>query len=188
MKATLYLALAIFTVLAIASVGISQESAHQHHAAQDAKKDEANKMSHSHAQHLDGVNSRGDQAMGFSHARTTHHFRLTRDGGAIEVIANDPNDTESSDQIKSHLEHISRLFAEGDFTKPMFTHGKTPPGASAMTRLKSEIAYSYESTQRGGRVSMTTANAEALAAIHDFLRFQIQDHRTGDSLDVEPPK
>jgi hypothetical protein len=126
--------------------------------------------------------------MGFSHARTTHRFRLTRDGGAIEVTANDAKDTESGDQIKSHLEHISRLFAEGDFTKPMFTHGKTPPDVSVMTRLKSEIAYRYESTERGGRVRMTTTNAEALAAIHDFLRFQIQDHRTGDSLDVEPAK
>jgi hypothetical protein len=26
----------------------------------------------------------------------------------------------------------------------------------------------------------------ALAAIHDFLRFQINDHRTGDPLTIEP--
>src|SRR5438045_3117192 len=45
--------------------------------------------------HLDGVNSRGDEAMGFSHARTTHHFRLFPDGGAIEVSANDAADAES---------------------------------------------------------------------------------------------
>ena len=33
---------------------------------------------------------RGDQAMGFSREKTTHHFRLFKDGGAIEVVANDP--------------------------------------------------------------------------------------------------
>jgi hypothetical protein len=188
MKAKLYLALAILTMLAMASVGISQESIHQHqHQGESgAKKDEKNKSSHSHDEHLDGVNSRGDHAMGFSHTRTTHHFRLSREGGAIEVAANDPNDTESRDQIKSHLEHISRLFAEGDFTKPMFTHGLTPPGTAAMARLKSEIAYEYEGTDHGGRVRIITKNVEALAAIHDFLRFQIKDHHTGDSLKVEP--
>lgn len=188
MKAKLYLALAIFTVLMMASVGISQESIHQHqhHGERGEKKDEKNKSSHSHDEHLDGVNSRGDHAMGFSHTKTTHHFRLSREGGAIEVTANDPNDAESRDQIKSHLEHISRLFAEGDFTKPMFTHGQTPPGAEVMARLKSEIAYEYEGTERGGRVRIITKNADALAAIHDFLRFQIKDHQTGDSLTVEP--
>jgi hypothetical protein len=30
-----------------------------------------------------------------------------------------------------------------------------------------------------------TGNPEALAAIHDFLRFQISDHRTGDSPEVQ---
>jgi hypothetical protein len=28
-------------------------------------------------------------------------------------------------------------------------------------------------------------DAQALAAIHRFLRFQIQDHQTGDSLEVQ---
>jgi hypothetical protein len=122
--------------------------------------------------------------MGFSQSATSHHFRLTGNGGAIEVSANDAKDAESLDQIRNHLEHISKLFAAGDFTKPMFTHDQVPPGTPAMTRLKSEIAYTYEGTERGGRVRITTKNAEALAAIHDFLRFQIKDHETGDSLEV----
>ncbi|HEX8891502.1 MAG TPA: hypothetical protein VF779_20305, partial [Pyrinomonadaceae bacterium] len=35
-----------------------------------------------------GMNERGDQAMGFSHMKAKHHFRLLADGGAIEVEAN----------------------------------------------------------------------------------------------------
>jgi hypothetical protein len=49
-----------------------------------------------------------------------------------------------------------------------------------MSRLKSEIVYAFEGTERGGRIRITTQNAEALAAVHEFLRFQIQDHQTGD--------
>ncbi len=141
-----------------------------------------------HSQHHSGVNERGDHAMGFSHEKTTHHFRLTANGGAIYVSANDAKDNESRDRIRMHLSHIAVLFKEGDFSKPMFTHGKTPPGVPAMTRLKAEINYAYQESERGGQVIITTANTEALAAIHDFLRFQITDHETGDSLEITPDK
>jgi hypothetical protein len=32
----------------------------------------------------------------------------------------------------------------------------------------------------GGRLRITTTDTEALKAIHQFLTFQIDDHRTGD--------
>lgn len=32
--------------------------------------------------HHNAVDHRGDQVMGFSHEKTTHHFRLFTDGGA----------------------------------------------------------------------------------------------------------
>jgi hypothetical protein len=32
----------------------------------------------------------------------------------------------------------------------------------------------------GGRVRISTKNQDALNAIQDFLRFQIEDHDTGD--------
>jgi hypothetical protein len=31
-------------------------------------------------------------------------------------------------------------------------------------------------------IFISTDNSEALAAIHEFLRFQINEHRTGDAL------
>src|SRR5579864_4911707 len=62
---------------------------------------------------------RGDHAMGFSHEKTTHHFRLFKDGGAIEVAANDPKDTASRDEIRQHLSHITQMFADGNFEVPM---------------------------------------------------------------------
>ena len=131
--------------------------------------------------HFDGVNKRGDHAMGFSHEKTTHHFRLFADGGAIEVIA---DDAQSRDEIREHLSHIATMFAAGNFEMPMFIHDRVPPGVPAMKRLKRQIKYAYEPLDNGGRVRITTANPDAVKAIHAFLRFQITDHKTGDSLDV----
>jgi len=41
-------------------------------------------------EHSEGVNARGDQGMGFSHEKTTHHFCLLADGGAIEITVTSP--------------------------------------------------------------------------------------------------
>jgi hypothetical protein len=122
--------------------------------------------------------------MGFSHEKTTHHFLLKADGGVIQVDANSGEDKESRDQIQTHLGHIAKLFAAGDFNTPMLVHSVTPPGTATMTRLKADLKYTYEASPRGGRVVITTANKEALAAVHEFLTFQIKDHNTGDPLAV----
>jgi len=134
--------------------------------------------------HHDAVNQHGDHVMGFSHETTTHHFRLFADGGAIEVTANDPNDSESRDQIRMHLSHIAGMFAAGNFEAPMLIHSQLPPGVPALQKLKKEVSYRFESLDRGGRVRISTRNADALKAIHEFLRFQIADHQTGDPTTV----
>ena len=64
------------------------------------------------------VNKNGDQAMGFPHDATTHHFRIYADGGAIEVTANDPMDKTNTGAIRSHLTHIAAMFKEGNFAIP----------------------------------------------------------------------
>ena len=63
--------------------------------------------------HHTAVDERGDHVMGFQHEKTSHHFRLTPSGGAIEVSANDPADTASRDAIRTHLAHIAGKFSEG---------------------------------------------------------------------------
>lgn len=134
--------------------------------------------------HMEGVNERGDKVMGFAHNKTTHHFKLLVDGGSIEVAANDANDTASRDQIRQHLNHIVQMFSEGDFNAPMLIHGQEPSGVPTIKRLKGDINYRFEEMDLGGRVRISTANVEALSAIHDFLRFQINDHKTGDPTEV----
>jgi hypothetical protein len=137
-----------------------------------------------HSAHHQGVNERGDRVMGFDHQKTTHHFLLTPSGGEIVVSANDPADTESRDAIRAHLSHIARKFSDGDFEAPMLIHDRVPPGVPVMKSKKSMIHWTYEDTKLGGRILITTKDPEALSAIHDFLRFQIEDHQTGDPLEV----
>jgi hypothetical protein len=40
----------------------------------------------------------------------------------------------------------------------------------------------------GGQVSIESNDPIALAAIHDFLRFQITDHGTGDPINLDAGK
>jgi len=127
----------------------------------------------------DAMNMRGEHGMGFSQTATTHHFLLTPDGGIIEVNAKS-DDAAARDEIHMHLTHISHAFAAGEFDIPMFVHDTVPPGVLDMKRLQSRIHYTFEETAAGGRVVIKTDDAEALAAIHKFLRFQIDEHQTVD--------
>ena len=130
--------------------------------------------------HAAGVDHRHDQTTGMAADTSVHHFDITSRGGVIRLESADAADDAGRDQAREHLEHVAESFAAGDFSMPMFIHGRVPPGASAMARLRDAIRYRYEPTDRGGQITIDTSNREARRAIHDFLRFQIRDHRTED--------
>ncbi len=130
------------------------------------------------------MNQRGEKTMGFSQTATTHHFFLKPDGGVIQVEANDPEDKPNRDEIRMHLSHIADAFAKGDFDIPMFVHDTVPPGEPEMKQLREKIQYSFEESPTGGRVVISATDQDAIAAIHKFLRFQIEEHKTGDTMEV----
>jgi hypothetical protein len=130
------------------------------------------------------LKQRGAAAMGFDQDSTTHHFRLSATGGGIEVVANDAADVTGRDQIRRHLGAIAAEFADGDFAKPFMTHGEVPPGVATMQARRNTLTFSYEDKPRGGIVRITTRDATTRRAVHDFLRYQIREHGTGDPLTV----
>ena len=146
------------------------EMTHEEHLAQ-MKKDAEMKQ-------------RGAQAMGFDQETTAHHFRLTKAGGRIEVSTTAPADIAGRDQIRSHLKEIAGEFAKGNFEKPFMTHAEVPPGVEAMKQMVGKIRYSFTATARGGVVRIETDDAAARRAVHEFLRYQIAEHATGDPLTV----
>jgi hypothetical protein len=147
-----------------------------------------------HEQHLAEIHrdaalkARGARAMGFDQDKATHHFALTSTGGIIEVEAKDSRDLVMRDAIRAHLSTIAREFAAGNFDKPFATHAEVPPGVPELRRKTHAIAYTFEATDRGGRVRMVSANADAIRALHAFLRYQIVEHRTGDPLGAHRPR
>jgi hypothetical protein len=139
------------------------------------------------AQDHHATDKRGAMVMGFDQALTTHHFLLFADGGAIDVGVKNPSDTKNLAAIRSHLPHLAQMFTDGNFEAPMLVHdSKNVPGSKVMAARKSAIRYNYVETARGARVNITTTDPEALAAVHAFLRFQIEDHKTGDPTTVRP--
>jgi hypothetical protein len=138
-------------------------------------------------QHAAGVDARGDHAMGFSHGNSAHHFHLLPDGGTIEVVADDASDATTRDEIRMHLSHIAKMFTDGDFQVPMFIHDTVPPGVTVMKSKRSAITYAFEPTRNGGQVRIASADPDAVRAIHEFLTFQIDDHRTGDPEVIAAP-
>jgi len=145
----------------------------------------AQQASLSQEDHFASVNARGDQGMGFSHERTTHHFHLFTNGGSIEIASNDAADTVSQKAIRDHLRMIAVKFSGGDFSIPMFIHDTVPRGVETMKQLNMRISYMVQNTTGGAEIRITTDDADAIRAVHDFLKFQIEDHRTGDSLEVQ---
>ena len=123
--------------------------------------------------------------MGFDQGATTHHFYLYESGGAIEVSVHDPDDATSLSTVRRHLKKLPLEFGVGDFSTPRAVHQHVlVTGADALERLASRIEYKYRDIEPGGRVEIITADGEALAAVHTFLRFQISNHQTGDALEV----
>jgi len=132
------------------------------------------------------LKTRGAAAMGFDQDMAVHHFMLTKSGGAIQVEAAAARDETTRAAVREHLRAIASAFAAGDFAAPRATHDETPPGVATLERLRETIAYRFVETAQGGRVEIVSSDRDAVAAIHDFLRYQITEHHTGDPLTVGP--
>lgn len=176
----------VFLVLALATAAHAQRKSNdvRREGVGEPLTDALLQQSGGHHGHQAESHQQADKAMGFSQSKTTHHFRLFANGGVIEVEVNDLDDVVSRNRIREHLIHIAKAFSNGDFAIPHSVHSEVPPGVEIMTRLRDTITYKYQATQKGGLVRISTDDPQALAAVHQFLRYQIKEHRTGDLMEV----
>lgn len=146
----------------------------------------------SHEEHLkqtakdDALKQRGGEAMGFDQDSAEHHFILGADGGSIQVTVKPGAAAKVLTDIRNHLQTITSEFAKGDFAKPFQTHAEAPPGVDVMKRAGTSISFRYEEIANGGTVRIASPDAVVVKAIHDFLRYQITEHKTGDPLRPPP--
>jgi uncharacterized protein YjhX (UPF0386 family) len=132
------------------------------------------------------MQTRGKMAMGVDQTTSTHTFDALPNGGRIELLR-DVNDSLGIAQIRTHLRLIQHAFQAGDFSTPQFVHMKAMPGTAVMAGKRDVIAYSYHDLPRGGEVTMTTTDAEALAAIHAFMGAQRTEHHAMGAGSVSGP-
>ena len=136
-----------------------------------------------------GMSGQGAAVMGFDQDKTAHHFYLYEDGGAIDVVVKNAGDTKNLDAIRSHLPHIAQMFGQGNFDAPMLVHDtKNVPGIAELAHGKDKVTYKYVETSKGGRVDIVTTDKQALSALHQFLKYQIAEHQTGDPATVAKRK
>jgi hypothetical protein len=146
----------------------------------------------SHEEHLrsmqkdEELERRGALAMGFDQDKVVHHFLLRASGGSIVVTTRNRDDAESLAQVRSHLREITAAFGKGVFARPAETHGELPPGAAIMAANRRLIVYRYKERADGAEVVIESSDANTLEAIHEFLRYQIVEHKTGDPLSASP--
>ena len=174
----LIFAVAVCIVTYGASAGAKQSSSEQ--KAENQSSQAMCPMHDAHSQ----MNERGEKGMGFSQTATTHHFFLKPNGGVIRVEVNDSTNVDGRKSVRMHLAHIAEAFQNGDFDIPMFVHDTIPPGVPEMKRLRGNIHYSFEETPNGGLVVISSSDKAALHAIHQFLCFQIEEHETGDPMEI----
>lgn len=171
-------AILLFAVALASAAGASESTPacplHAQHQVQGTTQHEHDGDA-AHAEHLAGVDQRGDQVMGFSHQQTRHHFLIEPEGGTVQVEVGDTADAESLRQIRAHLAEVARQLAAGDFSMPREIHDRVLPGVPEMIERKDVITYRYEDQEKGGRVLIRTSDPAAVAAIHAFLKAQIGD-------------
>lgn len=121
------------------------------------------------------LKARGQMAMGVDQTASHHVFDDLPDGGRIELQADAPDST-AIGAIRAHLSTIASAFQAGNFSTPDFVHADKVPGTETMAARRSFITYAFATLPRGGEVRITTHDAEALHAIHEFLAYQRQEH------------
>jgi hypothetical protein len=121
------------------------------------------------------MQARGKVAMGVDQYTSAHRFDDLPDGGRIE-LQRDPKDSVGVRTIREHLQKIAAAFSRGDFSVPGFVHADSVPGTTIMRAQRAAIRYQFVPLPGGGEVRITTHDSAAVAAVHDFLAYQRDEH------------
>jgi hypothetical protein len=122
------------------------------------------------------MQERGEHVMGVDQYTSAHVFEDRSDGGRVVLDRDDPTDTVGIHAIRAHMRDIATAFRAGDFAKPFEVHAQSVPGTAVMTAKRDAISYEVIDRPKGGEVRMKSTDPAAIAAIHEFLEFQRQQH------------
>ncbi len=132
------------------------------------------------------MQARGAHVMGVDQYTSAHVFEDLPDGGRVVLERDDAGDSAAIAAIRLHMREIAASFRAGDFTKPFQVHAQTVPGTAVMRDRRAAISYAPVDRPRGGEVRLTTRDSAAVRAIHEFLAFQREQHRTAGHEGMKP--
>ncbi len=122
------------------------------------------------------MQARGEHVMGVDQYTSAHVFEDLPDGGRVVLERADSADTAAVKTIRAHMRDIASAFRAGDFTKPFEVHAQAVPGTAVMSAHRAAIRYEAIDRPQGGEVRIRSADSAAVAAIHEFLAFQREQH------------
>ncbi len=131
------------------------------------------------------LNSRFSKALGVDANKIVQHYYLVKNGGVIEFAAKDSSDNAAISAVQKYFETQKDLFEKGRNDADADVHGKIPDGMLILKKLRNEITFFAVKNEDGGALRMFSTNDQARQAIQDFLKFQINEHKTGDPLVAE---
>jgi hypothetical protein len=117
---------------------------------------------------------------GFDSERVVRHFYLLKNGGAVEVVVKDPHDETTIKAVQAYLKKESDLWAKGNFDNVNAIYGKLPEGTPQLKKMRDSVTFAAVPEENGGVLRLLTVSPQAKSAIHDYLRFQIDQFKTGD--------
>ena len=126
------------------------------------------------------ISARLSRALGVPVDRITLHFYLVKAGGVTEITAKDPQDAAAVAAIQKYLQNQKELWEKGK-DPVVEVHSKPPESVATLRKMRNEITFYVAKTDTGGVLRMFSINDQARTAIQDFMRFEIAEHKTGDS-------
>jgi hypothetical protein len=119
--------------------------------------------------------------------RVVHHFYLYPDGGMMTLVVADPSDAETRKAVRAYVQRVSQLMVFGNLERMREQFGQGVPGLNRIAEArgrKATITVHSSTPDEGSHIIFSTADPGALEGLHEFLRFQMEDLKTGDSREV----
>lgn len=122
------------------------------------------------------VADRGKAVMGFDQEGSTHRFTKNPLGGFEQVVADDPSDTTTIEEIRAHVSAVAKAFSVGDFSSPIAIHGEAMPGLATLQTAGTRLKVTYRDVPNGSEVTYQSDDRAVIEAIAVWFDAQVHDH------------
>ena len=103
------------------------------------------------------------------------------------LAVTDPSDAETRKAVRAYVQRVSQLMVVGNLARMREQFGESVPGPNRIAESrgrKATITVHSSAPDEGSHIIFSTRGVRRIEGLHEFLRFQINDLKTGDSLEV----